>query len=274
MRAYFDRMLAWLGSSTADPLLAVGDQQVLRVRRWRRGRDPAQHHPRPPGPDREARGPAQAELDLAEPEVKALFDWINGHPRRWPGNPEKLKLPGVAIFSAQAIVIEQLRAPLMRLFELFNQHLNPNEMWSQATHDEGLFTIPLAVVDGKRSGVREHLLADGARPGLRPLPRDPDAGVGLPRPVPGECRGRRRILPGGEPLSGRPQPEGPAGGRLGDLGLRPSRGHPGRGHVQHATVADALGDRAEVPARSALRSPASSPSKGSAPTCTTVTRWA
>ncbi len=157
MRAYFDRMLAWLGSSTADPLLAVHDPEVLKFVAGAAVETFLSTIPDPLGLVEKFVDRAQAKIDMAEPEVKPLFDWINGI-IALAKQSQLLKLPGLPIFSPEAIVIEQLRAPLKRLFELFNQYLNPNEMWSQATHDEGLFTVPLAVVDGKRSGVREHLL--------------------------------------------------------------------------------------------------------------------
>jgi len=157
MRAYFDRTIAWLGSSTADPLLAVGDAQLLRLLAGAAVETLLSNVPDPLGLIGKIVDRAQATLDMADPEIKALFDWINGV-IALARKAEGIASLGLAIFPEKSSLVDLLKVPLLRLFALLNEHLNPNEMWSQATHDEGIFTIPLAVVSGKRSGVRERLL--------------------------------------------------------------------------------------------------------------------
>ena len=159
MRAYFNRMLEWLGSSTADPLLAVGDQELLRILAGAAIETLLADVPDPIGLVAKLLDRLRAKVDKIDPKIQALFHWIDGV------LDLARKAAGLHLLGKD-LLIDQLKAPLMSLFQWFNHRLNPNEMWSDSTHDEGLYTVPLAVVDGKRSGARQRLLSTLRDPGF------------------------------------------------------------------------------------------------------------
>jgi choline dehydrogenase len=155
MRRYFERMIQWLGSSTADPLLAVGDPQLLRVVASAAIETLLSEIPDPVGLVERSLVKVQGLVDQTDASLRKLIDWI-----RQVLQLARLSesLPFRELFDQKAMVIEQLKAPLLKLFELFYDKLNPNTLWARETHDEGIYTIPLATRGGHRSGTREHLL--------------------------------------------------------------------------------------------------------------------
>ncbi len=156
MRAYFDRMLAWLGSHTADPLQAVGDLELLRVLFSAAAGTLLEEVPDPIGLVESLVEALKAKVDKAEPVLEHGLELIENVVAAARDAAEKLLakvLPPV-----RRLILSQLRDQLGHLFELFNHVLDPNELWSHDTHLEGVFTIPMATDGARRSGVRDHLL--------------------------------------------------------------------------------------------------------------------
>ena len=129
---------------------------------------------------------------------------------------------------------------------LLLRNLDPNDWEISQGRREGIFSVPLATRDGSRNGPREFLLQARAQVGDKLTIRT----NALATRVELEKRGNDwtatgvRFLQGAPPLSGRPES---CPGRAARGVVRPGSpgGHPGRWHLQHAPVADALRHRAE-----------------------------
>lgn len=155
MAPYFDRVIAWLGSHSADPLLAAGDQELLRLLLSASVGTFLEEIDDPLAFAEKLIDKLRSVVAKVDFELHEALDWIEkviglAH--------QSLNLPIRALPSTKSLVIDLLRGPLTKLIDLFQTVLNPNVTWALDTNAEGFFTVPLATDGVRRSGSRDRLL--------------------------------------------------------------------------------------------------------------------